>query len=43
MRIFELLPWLLNQYIVIELLCPQGAALTGKLPQSRNNRKLKRD
>ena len=43
MRIFELLPWLLNHYIVIELLCPQRAALTGKLPQNRTNRKLERD
>ena len=32
MRIFELLPWLLNQYIVTELLSHQRAALTGKLP-----------
>ena len=29
MRIFELLLWLLSHYIVIELLCPQTAALTG--------------
>ena len=36
MRIFDLLLWLLNQYIVIELWCPQRAALTGKLPQNRN-------
>ena len=43
MRISELLLWLLNQYIVIELLCPQRAALTGKLPQNRNNREMKRD
>ena len=27
MRISELLLWLLNQYIVIDLLCPQRAAL----------------
>ena len=43
MRIFELLLWLLNHYIVIELLCPQRAALTGKLPQNRTNGKMKRD
>ena len=42
MRIFELLLWLLNHYIVIELLCPQRAALTGKLPQNRTKRKMKR-
>ena len=43
MRISELLLWLLNQYIVIELLCPQRAELTGKLPQNHNNREMKRD
>ena len=42
MRIFELLLWLLNRYIVVELLCPQRAALTGKLPQNRTKRKMKR-
>ena len=43
MLISELLLWFLNHYIVIELLCPQRAALTGKLPQNRTNRKMKRD
>ena len=43
MRIFEPLLWLLNYYTVIELLCPQRAAPTGKLPQNRNNREMKRD
>ena len=43
MRISELLLWLLNHYIVIELLCPQTAAFAGKLPQNRTNKKMKRD
>ena len=32
MQFSELLLWLLNHYIGIELLCPQRASLTGKLP-----------
>ena len=43
MRISELSLWLLNHCIVIELLCPQRAAPTRKLPQNRTNRKMKRD
>ena len=43
MRIFELLLWLLNHYIVIELLCPQRATITGILRQNRTNREMKLD